>query len=72
MRRARPGAYQIEADYFGSSSASLLGPTTAQATIVTDYGRPNEKSESVTVRLTERDDAVEVGTARFARSASRR
>jgi uncharacterized protein DUF2135 len=67
VRRAKPGAYQIQADYYSSSSASLLGPTTAQATIVTDYGRPNERSESVTVRLTEDGDAVEVGTARFGR-----
>jgi len=72
VRRAKPGAYLIEADYYSSSSASLLGPTTAQATIITDYGRPSEKSESVTVRLTDSDDTVEVGTARFAKSASRR
>jgi len=72
VRRAKPGAYLIEADYYSSSSASLLGPTTAQATIITDYGRPSEKSESVTVRLTDSDDTVELGTARFARSASRR
>jgi hypothetical protein len=71
VRRARPGAYLIEADYYSSSSASLLGATTAQATIITDYGRPGEKSESVTVRLTDSDDAVEVGTARFARPGSR-
>jgi hypothetical protein len=73
VRRARPGAYQIEADYYSSSSVSLLGPTGAQATIITDYGRPNEKSESVTVRLTEDDnDTVQLGTARFGKSASRR
>ena len=73
VRRARPGAYQIEANYYSSSSVSLLGPTTAQATIITDYGRPHEKSESVTVRLTEDDtDALQLGTAQFGRSASRR
>jgi hypothetical protein len=73
VRRARPGAYMIEADYFASSSVSLLGPTIAQATIVTDYGRASEKSESVTVRLSEGDgDAVALGTTHFGRTASRR
>jgi uncharacterized protein YfaP (DUF2135 family) len=66
LRRAKPGAYLIQADYYSSDAASLLGPTTAQATIITDYGRPDEKSESLTVRLADSDDTVDVGTAHFA------
>jgi Ca-activated chloride channel homolog len=65
LRRAAAGAYGIEADYYGSDSASILGPTTVQATIVTDYGRRNEKRESVTLRLADESDVVTVGTARF-------
>jgi Ca-activated chloride channel homolog len=72
LRRARPGAYVIEANYYASSSASLLGATTAQATIVTDYGRPSEKTQSVTVRLSESDGAVFVGSAQFGRPAARK
>jgi hypothetical protein len=65
VRRAKPGDYRIEGDYYSSSSVSFLGPTTAQATIFTNYGRPNEKRESVTVRLDDSDDTVEVGMATF-------
>ena len=65
LRRAAAGAYQIEANYYGSNSEAILGPTTLQATIVTDYGRRNEKRDAVTLRLADASDVVAVGTARF-------
>jgi tetratricopeptide (TPR) repeat protein len=72
VRRAERGAYRIEADYYGSNSASLLGPTSALATIITDYGRPGEKSESLTIRLSEDERLVEIGDAHFGTALVRR
>ena len=62
LRRAPGGAYSVKANFFGSRAQSLTGPTTVQATIITDYGRPNEARRSVTLRLTSARDVVDVGT----------
>ena len=37
------GTYTIQANYYGSSTAKLFGPTTVQATVFANFGRPNEK-----------------------------
>jgi Ca-activated chloride channel family protein len=65
VRRARPGLYRVKANYYGSRAQGLAGPTTVQATVITDFGRPEEKRRSVTLRLTEARDVVDVGEVRF-------
>ena len=61
----------MQANYYGSRSQSLTGPTTVQATVVTDFGRPGEKRQSLTLRLTEASDVVDVGEVRVAAAAAR-
>ena len=65
--RALPGQYKVQTNFFGSGAQSLTGPTTVQATVVTDFGRPNEKRRALTLRLTERKDVVEVGEVTISR-----
>ncbi len=65
LRRAMAGAYRVQANYYGSRSQSLTGPTTAQATVITDFGRLNEKSRALTLRLAEAKDVVDVGEVRI-------
>lgn len=62
VRRARAGAYAVKANFYGSRTQSLTGPTTVQATVVTDFGRPNEQRRALTLRLTGARDVVDVGT----------
>ncbi len=52
LRKAIPGKYRIEVNYFGSNAQKLQGPVTVQVEIFTNFGRPTEKRRSVTVRLT--------------------
>lgn len=61
LRRAMPGVYTIETNYFGSRSQKLMGPVTVQATVITHFGRPDEKRESLTLRLSEQKETVEIG-----------
>jgi Ca-activated chloride channel family protein len=61
LRRAAGGAYAVRANFFGSRAQSLTGPTTVQATIITDYGRPTEARRSITIRLTSARDVVDIG-----------
>lgn len=65
LRRAMNGKYEIAAHYFGSSQQKLTGATTIQATVIVNYGRPDEDRRTITMRLTEPDDEVAVGRIEF-------
>ncbi len=65
LRKAMHGMYKIEANYYGSSAARLMGPVTVQATVITHFGRPNEQRKSLTLRLTEKQETVLVGEIEF-------
>ncbi len=65
VRRAMPGRYTIKTKFFGSSAAKLIGAVTLQVDIYTNYGRPNQKRKSLTLRLTERKEIFEVGSIVF-------
>jgi len=65
LRRLMAGTYNIQANFFGSSQQKLTGPTTIQATIFTDYGRPNEKRQSITLRLVGQKETIDVGTVKL-------
>lgn len=41
---------------------SLAGPATVQATVITDFGRPDEKRQCLTIRLASQKDVVDLGT----------
>jgi len=61
LRRVRPGAYVIQADYFGSQQQALTGSVTVKAEVYTNYGRPNEQRRDLTLRLPQTKTTVEVG-----------
>lgn len=65
IRKAMAGEYAIKAHFFGSGQQTLAGPTTVQATIITNFGWPNEERRSLTFRLTEPNDVVEIGRVSF-------
>jgi Ca-activated chloride channel family protein len=65
IRRAMRGVYKISTKYYGSSAAKLAGAVTLQVDVYTNYGRPNQKRRSITLRLTKRKETFTVGTIRF-------
>jgi Ca-activated chloride channel family protein len=65
VHRAMAGEYRIQSNFYGSRSQSLTGAITIQATVITDFGRPNEARRSLTLRLTGAREVIDVGTARF-------
>ncbi len=62
VRRAMPGQYKIQANYYGSSQQTLSGAVTLQATLITNFGRPDEKRQQRTFRLGGKQEVVEVGS----------
>jgi tetratricopeptide (TPR) repeat protein len=62
LRHTMPGQYKIQAHFYGNRDQQLVGPTTVQATVITHYGRPDERRQSITLRLKDAKEMVDVGT----------
>jgi len=67
IRKAMPGMYKVQANYFGTHQQTLSGPTTLQVTLITSYGRPNEKRQSITLRLVQNKEVIDVGDVTLGR-----
>ncbi|MBB6050914.1 VIT domain-containing protein [Armatimonas rosea] len=65
IRRAVPGVYKIQTNYFGSQAQRLTGGTTVQATVITHFGHANERRQHLTLRLTQNKETVTIGEVRM-------
>ncbi|MCL1887442.1 MAG: DUF2135 domain-containing protein [Kiritimatiellaeota bacterium] len=61
LRSAPAGIYTVKADYYGSSQQTVLGPATVTARVFTNWGRENESSQTLTLRLESTKERVEIG-----------
>ena len=59
------GKYVVKTNFYGSSAQTLTGAVTLQLDLITNFGRPNEKRKSITIRLTESKETFTVGTLQF-------
>ncbi|MBO4350800.1 MAG: DUF2135 domain-containing protein [Proteobacteria bacterium] len=59
---APKGKYEVFTKYFASHQQSLVGPATITLTFYTNWGRPTQKSETVSLRLDKAKDKVVVGS----------
>lgn len=62
LRNAPVGEYKIYAKYYGSHQQTLIGPVTVTATVYTDWGRPAQQRQILTLRLEDQKDYCLVGT----------
>jgi hypothetical protein len=69
LHRALDGAYDVRVHYYGSGQQTLVGPATLIATVSTNWGRPNEKREVLTLRLDEPKELEKIGIVRIGRGA---
>ena len=65
LKKAPKGSYKIEADYFGTLSQKQLMPVTLRITFYTHFGTDKEQKQETTVRLTNEEDVIEVGSFKF-------
>jgi len=65
LRKRMPGEYRIQANFYGSSQQELTGACTVQATVITNFGRPNESRKQMTLRLTSAKEVVTVGSVKL-------
>lgn len=62
IRKGLPGTYEIRAKFFGSRSVETLGEVCVQADVFTNFGRPNQACQSLTLYLKEKRETVVMGT----------
>ena len=61
LRKARPGSYLVEANYYGNRQQIIAGTTTIQLQFFTGFARPDQREQRVTLRLREAREVVTVG-----------
>lgn len=59
---APKGEYKVRAHYYASHRQAVFGPATVTATIFTDWGRPNQKSERLSIRLDRQKQMIDLGS----------
>ena len=62
IRKAPKGEYKIRAHYYASHQQSVFGPATATATVFTDWGRPNQESQTMSLRLEKAREMATIGS----------
>ena len=67
IRVAPTGGYTLKTRYFASHQQTVVGPATITATVFTNWGRPNEKRETITIRLDKPKEDIEIGKIQFGR-----
>ncbi len=65
LKDAMAGGFQIQVNYYGNSQQMLSGATTIQLTVYKNYGRPDEERISVTRRLRETKQVLDIAEITF-------
>ena len=61
LKRAKPGKYTVQAQFYGHRQQIVSGATTIQLLLTTGFGSAQQKQQGVTLRLKDRKDQVFVG-----------
>jgi tetratricopeptide (TPR) repeat protein len=61
LKRAKPGKYVVQAQFYGHNQQIVSGATTIQLALSTGFGTPQQRQQGVTLRLKDRKDQVFVG-----------
>lgn len=61
LKKAKPGDYRVEVDYYGSSQQVLSGEITLYVALTTGFGTADQKEQVITLRLKEEKNRVLVG-----------
>jgi tetratricopeptide (TPR) repeat protein len=61
LKRAKPGKYKVEANFYGHNQQIVAGATTLQLKLTTRFGTREQKEQTVTLRLKGQSEVVLVG-----------
>lgn len=66
MKKAIPGSYTVQVNYYGTSSQKTAGPTTVQVALFTRYATGREEKKEITMRLSKTREVINIGKFEFA------
>ncbi|WP_369938841.1 VIT domain-containing protein [Xanthomonas medicagonis] len=61
LRRAKPGKYKVEANFFGDRQPLVTGATTLHLQLSTGWGGAAQRDQQVTLRLKDKKETILVG-----------
>ncbi|MFC3656229.1 DUF2135 domain-containing protein [Xanthomonas hyacinthi] len=61
LRRAKPGKYKVEANFFGDRQPLVTGATTLHLQLSTGWGSATQRDQQVTLRLKDQKETILVG-----------
>lgn len=70
VRKAPAGTYAVKAKYYGSRQQTLVGPATVTATVFTDWGRAAQQVQTLSLRLDQPHDLVDIGQITFGKGGA--
>ncbi|RNC83146.1 MAG: DUF2135 domain-containing protein [Balneola sp.] len=62
LKKASPGEYKVEVDFFDDRVQKVSGPISLQVAIYTNYGSKNQQVKKFTRQLKEPKDIIEIGS----------
>ena len=65
VKKAMPGTYKIQINYYGNHQQIIAGATTVQVLVIKNYGRPNEERTAVTRRLKDNQEVLDLADVAF-------
>jgi len=65
IKKASSGDYIVQSNYYGTHSQALLAPVNLRMVFYTNFGKPNQKSQDIVIRLENNKDVIDVGSFRF-------
>ncbi len=65
IKKAMSGKYLVQANYYGTHSQAQLAPVNLHMVFITNFGKPNQKKQELTIRLENKEDIIEVGNFGF-------
>lgn len=61
LKQAISGKYKVEANYYGNRQQLVSGTVTLRLALITGFGKPSAREQSVVLRLKDRQETVLVG-----------
>ena len=65
IKKAVNGEYLVQTNYYGTRSQAILAPVNLHLIFFTNYGKPNQKEQQITIRLENQKDIIDVGKFSF-------
>ena len=65
LKKGLTGQYLVQANYYGTHSQAILAPVNLHLAFFTNFGKPSQKKQEVTIRLEGQKDVIDVGKFTF-------